>query len=66
MKTTLINFCFDWLIDIQNLGGEHVDMILEFSLDILSEDEEGFLIFTEVIQLYWSNVTICLLVLIKG
>jgi len=35
---------------LQNLGGEHVDMILEFSLDILSEDEEGFLIFTEDID----------------
>jgi len=35
---------------LQNLGSEHIDLILEFSLDILKEDEDGFLIFTEDID----------------
>jgi len=32
---------------LQNLGNEHIDLILEFSLDILINNEDGFLIFTE-------------------
>jgi len=35
---------------LQNLGSEHIDLILEFSLDILINNQDGFLIFTEDID----------------